>query len=246
MVIGSVVAAFIALLFCLMFVISSESRVTYTWGIVLLPVLGGFGISALIFFYETALQRLRRSVVIAVCVLAVVGFSLGMALVFAYGNPHPLGEASAWWLLTGAIGLGCLAAVLYKLLPHPSGVPEAVDDDAWRRRVAGDLRLRAGMTEERVRSVLAEAEAKAAGKPLREQLGAPESYARRFPRDRRAERNLKLWFWTAMVPLTVFLALAPVAGTGWDWSNLPWYGVAAFAIAATIAVTGWARRLRIR
>lgn len=244
LVIGSVVTAVITVIFFFMFLFGGGGPVTYTWGLVLLPVAVGFGVVGLIAFYEFALQRMRRALVVLLCVLAVAGFSLAMAMLFAYGNPHPLGEASVWWLLVAAIGWVGLTLILDKLMPPPRVESGPVDDDAWRRRLSGDLRLRAGISEAQLKVALAQAEEQAAGGALYQQLGPPEAYARRFPRDRAAERRLQRWFWTAFVVLAAYLALSPVAEAGWAWSELPWYGVAAFLIALAAAVSSWVQHFR--
>lgn len=118
LVVGSLTACLITLLFFVMFLVSAEMTVTYTWGLLLLPVLGGYGVTAGALFYEFAIERMNRGLVIALCALGVIVFSAGMALIFEYGNSRPIGEAPLWWMLTMAIGLGALSVVLNAVLPR--------------------------------------------------------------------------------------------------------------------------------
>lgn len=101
-----------------MFLVSAEMTVTCTWGLLLLPVLGGYGVTAGALFYEFAIERMNRGLVIALCALGVIVFSADMALIFEYGNSRPIGEAPLWWMLTMAIGLGALSVVLNAVLPR--------------------------------------------------------------------------------------------------------------------------------
>ncbi|MDO5618078.1 hypothetical protein [Kocuria sp.] len=106
---GALTAGVVTGLLFAMFLVGGEWRVTYTWGLVLLPVLGGFFVAGLMASHASLKHWLPLWLLNGFTVLAVAGFSIGMAGIFAVGNPHPLGQASVFWMLLMAGALGALA-----------------------------------------------------------------------------------------------------------------------------------------
>ena len=128
--------------------------------------------------------------------------------------------------------------------PAPDGGVAPLDDDEWAHELAGTLRLRMDMGEERVRETVREARAHAAeaGRPLAEEFGSPAQYAARFSRDTAAAARRTAWIFTAF---TVLGAVSVVGGAlegdrfGWPAA---WLG--ACAVVAALRWRDYARARR--
>ena len=94
------------------------------------------------------------------------------------------------------------------------------------RRLAGVLRLRKDLPDARVAEIVRDARVRgaAAGRPLAEELGSPESYAAGFQKDRVAAPRRRAWAVTAFVVIILATRLpGVVAGerpSAWDVAYL--------------------------
>ena len=189
-VLGFTVAAGIAVLFCLVWLLRDGLTTDYTWGLLLAPMLMGVAGVAVMVLWERLLVRVPRLAATLVAGGALLAFVLVLAwwLVEVNAQTH-LFTGSTFWLLTVAPVCAGLAWLAHRLLPAARRPvrepPAALDDDAWARRLAGVLRLRKDLPDARVAEIVRDARARgaAAGRPLAEELGSPESYAAGVQKD---------------------------------------------------------------
>ena len=241
-VLGFTVAAGIAVLFCLVWLLRDGLTTDYTWGLLLAPVLMGVAGVAVMVLWERLLVRVPRLAATLVVGGALLAFVLVLAwwLVEVNAQTH-LFTGSTFWLLAVAPVCAGLAWLAHRLLPaarRPVGEPPAaLDDDAWARRLAGVLRLRKDLPDARVAEIVRDARARgaAAGRPLAEELGSPESYAAGFRKDLVIAPRRRAWAVTALVLLILATRLpGVVAGEGlsaWD--------VAYLLLAVVVLVSEW-------
>ncbi|MBE1539703.1 hypothetical protein [Micrococcus yunnanensis] len=241
-VVGFTVAAGIAVLFCLVWLLRDGLTTDYTWGLLLAPVLMGVAGVAVMVLWERLLVRVPRLAATLVAGGALLAFVLVLAwwLVEVNAQTH-LFTGSTFWLLAVAPVCAGLAWLAHRLLPaarRPVGEPPAaLDDDAWARRLAGVLRLRKDLPDARVAEIVRDARARgaAAGRPLAEELGSPESYAAGVQKDRVIAPRRRAWAVTALVLLILATRLpGVVAGerpSAWD--------VAYLLLAVVVLVSEW-------
>ncbi|WP_114423580.1 hypothetical protein [Nocardioides houyundeii] len=181
--------------------------------------------------WEKTLSRRPLGVAIAATAAVVVGgaFLMASPVIWSIGYRGP--QAGAWHL--GLLVPACALAgkVLDTLLPEKKlptwRTPR--DNDEWLGVLAGVLRLRAEMPEQRVRTIVAEAQGHAveAGSPLQEEFGRPEDYAAQFPVDKRNRTRRQAWGYSAMTLPAVIMALPPDGSwNGWILTLL-WGSLAA-------------------
>lgn len=241
-VVGFTVAAGIAVLFCLVWLLRDGLTTDYTWGLLLAPVLMGVAEVAVMVLWERLLVRVPRLAATLVVGGALLAFVLVLAwwLVEVNAQTH-LFTGSTFWLLAVAPVCAGLAWLAHRLLPAArrpvEEPPAALDDDAWARRLAGVLRLRKDLPDARVAEIVRDARARgaAAGRPLAEELGSPESYAAGFRKDLVIAPRRRAWAVTALVLLILATRLpGVVAGEGlsaWD--------VAYLLLAVVVLVSEW-------
>ncbi|MCV7706093.1 hypothetical protein R0J90_02140 [Micrococcus sp. SIMBA_144] len=141
-VLGFTVAAGIAVLFCLVWLLRDGLTTDYTWGLLLSPVLMSVPGAAVMVLWERLLARVPRlaATLVAVAALLALGLVLAWWLVEVNAQTH-LFTGSTFWLLAVAPVCAGLAWLAHRLLPparRPVGEPPAaLDDDAWARRLAG-------------------------------------------------------------------------------------------------------------
>lgn len=146
------------------------------------------------------------------------GGTVLVALVIWLGRDHLVATASTWYL--GLLMMACVLmgrlfdSVLPEDPPRTWGTPRT--DAEWLGVSAGVLRLRADMTEERVRTIVAEAQSHCAeaDSTLQEEFGRPEDYAAQFPKDEINRLRRNAWAYTALTGLGAILAVLFV--TGWS------------------------------
>ncbi|RNM11964.1 hypothetical protein SAMN04487849_11360 [Micrococcus luteus] len=199
-VLGFTVAAGNAVLFCLVWLLRDGLTTDYTWGLLLAPVLMGLAGVAVMALWERLLVRVPRLAATLVAGGALLAFVLVLAWWLVEVNAQTrLFTGSTFWLLAVAPVCAGLAWLAHRLLPAArrpvEEPPAALDDDAWARRLAGVLRLRKDLPDARVAEIVRDARARgaAAGRPLAEELGSPESYAAGVQKDRVAAPRRRAW-----------------------------------------------------
>lgn len=243
-VVTMVTGTIISLLLLVLLLVQGRWRLDFTWGTLLLPTISALATLGALTLFERVLQHARRLVAAAAgLVVVAVGVAV-LATLFYLGQDQPVFRGSVWWFAAIAAGHAVLAWVLAKVVPdRPQSHADrtATTDDEWERQVAGILRLRVELPEGRVRQHLEEAKAHAAqsGRSLHEEFGAPNSYASRFPRDRGSAERRRLWLYTAVVPVSAYLAFGEVVVSGGDWSLVSWPFVLVLALVIWATVSGW-------
>ena len=172
-VVGFTVAAGIAVLFCLVWLLRDGLTTDYTWGLLLAPVLMGVAGVAVRVLWERLLARVPRLAATLVAGGALLAFVLVLAwwLVEVNAQTH-LFTGSTFWLLAVAPVCAGLAWLAHRLLPAArrpvEEPPAALDDDAWAGhdgsvprgqavRSKATLAVRAGRRRSRGRSPAASA-----------------------------------------------------------------------------------------
>ncbi|MDO5635447.1 MAG: hypothetical protein Q4G34_11355 [Micrococcus sp.] len=114
---------------------------------------------------------------------------------------------------------------------------DAPDDHAWAREIAGLLRVHAGLTDRRVREVVAEARAHAkdSGVRVAEEFGPPASYAARFRTDKNATLRRRAWGFTAIFAVVIVIQVSSAIEDG----TLNWWRVGLIVIMALFTVSAW-------
>lgn len=189
-------------------------------GVVLaFPVILGVSTVAGRIVWERTLARRPMSVAVAAAV-GVVAVALALTvLLVLWGRSSSFAVDNMWPL--GLVALGCIVAGkgFDAVLPRGrAGTHATLGDDEWLRVLAGVLRLRAEMSERRVRTIAAEAQAHAeeAGSSLQDEFGRPEDYASTFAPDQLNRSRRMLWVYAALAVVSMLGALPP----GSDWWNL--------------------------
>jgi hypothetical protein len=149
--------------------------------------------------------------------MAVVAFTV--AALNEWCKAHPWGVHSVWWYVPVAVVCALLSTAWRRWTDTwpPVASPAAVDADEWSRQLAALLRERYWLSDTRVRSIVAEAQAHAAeaGRSLHEEFGRPEEYAAGFVPDLARRSRLTLTFYLTVVALNLFGVLI-----GWSWQSL--------------------------
>ncbi|MGO0576044.1 hypothetical protein [Ornithinimicrobium panacihumi] len=241
--VSAVTAAIISVVLLVALMLGGEWRFDYTWGALLLPTIAALTTVVGLTVFEHTLERARRLLAAGAALLVVAAGVALMTTLFMVGNDHPIGEGSLWWFGVLAMVHAAVAWLFAKVIPDAPrrGIRGPLPDDEWERQVAGILRLRVELPEGRVRQHLEEAKAHAAqsGRSLHEEFGAPNSYASRFPRDRGSAERRRLWLYTAVVPVSAYLAFGEVVVSGGDWSLVSWPFVLVLALVIWATVSGW-------
>lgn len=261
----------IAVLVVTVEVLSGHWTISYTLGNVLLPLLISITAVASFTTFETLLMRTRRLWAIAgALILAVIGGSIILATLI-FGNEHPLFTGSLWWYV-GLAAVHVLATIaIFRYVPDGDEVrarqsvarqdrqgtaavntgtgdaspAEAASDDEWAAQLAGILRLRLAMPENKVRSTIAEARqhAEANGTSLVQEFGPANTYASQLPGSRSGKRLRERWrrtAWMAGIPAFGYLAFEGLQ-YGWEWDNVRWISAFAF-VSSCIVVLGFLRK----
>lgn len=233
-VLASVVAALLSLVLCVLMAVRGEWHIDLTAGVLALPLVSGLTVMTALTTFETVLTR-RPFWLAALLGLVVGAVGVGaLTAAFMLGNPHPVGRVHVTVLLATAVGYAVLAAVLERLLPaaRPRVPAARLTDEEWSRRLAGVLRLRAFLPEERVRVIIAEAQdhAAQAGTGLAAEFGRPEDYAARYLPDVATRSRRRLWLSLALLPV------AALAGFG---DGFTWWGLALVVVAAWLVLDNW-------
>lgn len=241
-VIGGVTAALVTVMVAVVWLVSEGLTTDYTWGLILLPLLGGLTVIGALTTHERMLTRATRPVaVLAALAVVVVGIALTVWLLLGTRD-QVLVSASTFWLGALAIGYAVLATLIDRLLPKAR--PRPAEGRDWEAELAGTLRLRMDLDEARVQEIVREARDHAArsGQSLGEEFGTPASYASRFPQDRLARARRAAWLQTALVPLMAFVAFSGLLDEP-GWAGVSWTGVLLLALSIWLAVGAW-RKVR--
>lgn len=195
------------------------------------PVVVGIVVAAIRTAWSKTLARRPIGVAIALCGgIATTGI-LAIVLLFWVGHAHVTTTTGPWAL--GLLALGCVLAtrILDTLVPRrPTRKhPEPRDDDEWLTVLAGVLRLRAEMSEGRIRTIAAEARAHAVetGSTLQEEFGRPEDYASTFAPDRVNRSRRMVWVYSALAVLAAIGAMPPDVDWWYVGFTLMWIAFAA-------------------
>lgn len=252
LVLGTLVgAASIAVLLFLVRVLGWQWRESYTWPLLLAPVLLAGAGQVVRAVHEHALRAGSQRTAVLAALGALLVLAVGIAAFFLGTRDALVVEASTLGLLVSAAVHATLAIVVGRLWPERDAPPvggDDGDDDTWFGELAAALRQRGDMTDRRVRQVLAETRAHAAesGVPVAEEFGPAAGYAARFPADEPVAARRRAWFTTAVAVVPAGFLVAYVVEEGWRWgtphlSTLLW-----LLLAGGLAVSAWRRVLRSR
>ncbi|WP_104105131.1 hypothetical protein [Nocardioides sp. 616] len=212
-VLGMYLASAFAVVFLLVALVEEGWGLDYDLRLLGFPVAGGVMVMTALTVWEKTLSRRPFGAAAAAGAGILICGSLLVGLLVTWISEHPGPQAGAWHL--GLLVLACALAgkVLDTLLPEkkPPAWRTPRDDEEWLGVLAGVLRLRADMPEQRVRTIVAEAQGHAveAGSTLQEEFGRPEDYAAQFPTDQTNRTRRAAWGYSAMAALWTFLALPP-------------------------------------
>ncbi len=237
-VLGLYLATALALVLLVVGLVQDGWDVESDLGLLALPVLGGLLVTTALATWEKTLARRPVGVAVAAGGGVLLGGSLLTGLLLMWSSEQPWPQAGAWHLVGLVLACALVGKGLDRVLPAQQRPTWRAprDDDEWLAALAGVLRLRADVPEERVRSILAEARAHAseAGSTLAAEFGRPEDYASAFPVDHSSGIRLRAWGLSAMTALSTFLAVPPDGS--WAWALMT-------ALWGSLAVREW-RRLR--
>ncbi|MGP9694318.1 hypothetical protein ACT3TZ_06820 [Brachybacterium sp. AOP25-B2-12] len=242
-----------AVLFAIVFLISRAWDQQLTLAQALAPLALAVATRAVGVAFEAV--RARRSqtagVIAAAGTLAVV--SLACVGVFAVGNGVPLVGTTVLGVLGTAVLWGVLCWIVARVWPElpasaapadsARGAPRD-DDEAWLRDLGQALRRRGDVSDARVGSIQAEAfvHAREAGRPLREEFGAPVAYAASFGTDPLVSSRRTAWWATAVALGVIGFAVWSSADAG----ALNGWGAAWAALTTLAALLAWREVVRHR
>lgn len=231
-------------------VLGWEWRESYTWPLLLAPLLLAGAGQAVRAVHERVLRTASQRAAVLAALGALVVLAVAIAAFFLGTRDALVVEGSTVGLLVSAAVHGTVAAVVGRLWPERAAPPARTgeDDSAWFAELAGALRQRGDMTDRRVQRVLAETRAHAAesGVPVAEEFGRAAEYAARFPADEPVAARRRAWFTTAVAVVPAGFLVSYVVEDGWRWgaphlSSLLW-----LLLAGGLAVSAWRRVLRAR
>lgn len=246
-------AAWIAVLILVVSLLQREWRQTYTWPLLLAPLLLSTAGQVVRGVYErVGRARSQRAAVVA-AVLVLVAAAVVLALFFLGTKDAVVVEASSLWLLASAAVHVVLCIALARLWPEPqrtvTGGPAVRQDDAaWLAELAATLRQRGDMTDRRVEQILAETRAHAteAGTTVADEFGPAAEYAARFPADEPVAVRRRAWFFTALSLVPAALLVTYTVEEGWRWASPHVTALLWLLLAGGTAVASWRRVLRPR
>lgn len=220
-----------------------------------MPLVLGFGISAVPLVFNAVLRRHSFPLAVLVSALAVGIYSGGMGWLLTGLARWPIAETEVLWHLAGAGVWGLLAAAVGAFWPGAvesqrdrtsAEADPSLSDHDWEKQVAAHLRARGDMTDAHVRDILTDAreDASRLGVPLVSTFGAPSQYARRpAPRPGIAARRQALLY-TAVTAIPAWHLVRHVLHDGWIWdAGVFWAGLWLIA-TATAAVLSWRASLQ--
>ncbi|WP_110240262.1 hypothetical protein [Nocardioides gilvus] len=236
-VLGMYAAAGTGVVVLLHSLFNREWQLEYDLGLLGFPVVMGLVTMTVLTVWEKTLSRRSLAVAVAAGTGVVAGGVALLGLLVWLGRDHLIATASPWYVVLLVLACALLGRLFDSLLPEdaPRAWITPRTDDEWLAVLAGVLRLRADMPEERVRTIVAEAQAHCAeaGSTLQEEFGRPEDYAAQFPPDEIASTRRKAWAYTAISGLAVILVLI----------GSKWVGAILMLLWGARAVREW-RRLR--
>lgn len=223
---GLLSGAMVAMALLVALMVRDGSGVDYTIGLLVLPAAIGLMTTTAIAVWGRVLRGYPVGVAAIAAGALVVAGSTAIVGLIAATNDHPGVTASPWWTAVLACTLALLSVLLDRLLPHrvrPTQ-SEPLDDVAWQGRLTGVLRTRAGLPEQRVQSIVAEAAAHAAeaGGSLEQEFGRVDDFAARFRPDRRTieRREAGLYALLAAVGVSMILLELYEGDLSWSWLAL--------------------------
>ncbi|WP_454083677.1 hypothetical protein [Georgenia sp. Marseille-Q6866] len=243
-------AAWIAVLILVVSLVQREWRQTYTWPLLLAPLLlatVGQLVSAV--YERVGRARSQRAAVVAAG-LVLVPAAVVLALFFLGTKDAVVVEASSLWLLVSAAVHVALCVLLARLWPAP--VPRTAvaepGDAGWLAELGATLRQRGDMTDRRVEQILAETRAHAedAGAPVAAEFGPAAEYAARFPADEPVAARRRAWFFSVLSVVPAVLLVGYTLEEGWRWGSPHLSALLWLLLAGGTAVASWRRVLRSR
>lgn len=224
-------SAFFCVAFAVIMAAQGDSPLTWTLGVVLIPLSLGLGTVAALALYGTVLERRGTLIGVISATTCVAAMAAVVAGLNEWSQGHPFGTDTVWWYVPAAVGCALLATSWRRwTATWPATVPPvAQHTDDWSARLAALLRARHSLSDARVATILAEARghAAASGRSVQEEFGAPEEYAARFRPDLARRSRLLAWFYVLLSTMNV---IAIVDGP-------TWYNVGAAFLLAWMAWT---------
>lgn len=210
-VMGMYAAAGVSLVVLLHSLINREWRLEYDLGLLAFPVVMGLVTLTVLTVWEKTLARRSRLVAVAAGGGVVAGGVGILGPLLWLGRDQVIATASLWYVVLLALACALLGKLFDSVLPEgtPRGWRTPRTDAEWLGVLAGVLRLRADMPEDRVRRIVADAQAHCAetGASLQEEFGRPEDYAAQFARDEITRARRKAWAFTALTGLGLVLVV---------------------------------------
>lgn len=237
-VLGMYAAAGISLVVLLHSLVNREWQLEYDLGLLAFPVVAGLVTMTVLTVWEKTLSRRSLPVAVAAGAGVVAGGVAVLGLLVWLGRDQLSATASLWYVVLLTLALGLLGKFFDSVLPEQvtSGWRVPHTDAEWLGVLAGVLRLRADMPEDRVRRIVAEAQSHCseAGSTLQEEFGRPEDYAAQFPQDEITRTRRKAWAYTALTGLGGILVVL---------LDMSWSSVLLTLLWGVSAVREW-RKLR--
>ncbi|MBD8061290.1 hypothetical protein [Oceanitalea stevensii] len=243
-------AAWIAVLILVVSLLQREWRQTYTWPLLLAPLLLATAGQLVRAVYErVGRARSQRAAVVAAG-LVLVPAAVVLALFFLGTRDAVVVEASSLWLLVSAAVHVALCVLLARLWPAPAPRTAVAEpgDAAWFAELGATLRQRGDMTDRRVEQILAETRAHAqdAGTPVAAEFGPAAEYAARFPADEPVAARRRAWFFSALSVVPAALLVGYTLEEGWRWGSPHLSALLWLLLAGGTAVASWRQVLRAR
>lgn len=226
--------SFFSVAFMVTFLLDGRTTLTWTAGLVLLPVGIGVGTAAVGATWDALLRSRGTAAALVGSVAVVASCSIAVATVNEWSKAHPFSTGSTWLYLWVAGVCALLAAALGRWADaRPATTTGISDVDDWSRQVAAILRGSYSLADVRVRTIIGDAHAHAAdaGRTVEEEFGTPEDYAARFVPDVARRRRLEASLWAFM----------GAANSVWLAGDFGWFRAAFIAACLAMAWRLWRR-----
>lgn len=255
-------ATVIVVMLAVLELLSGNWTTSFTLGKILLPTLSALTALLSITVFETLLMRARRLYAVAGALgVTVIGVAL-ITTTFVLGNDHPLFTGPLWWYAGLSAVHALVMIALSRWFPHgddinsrrhaaaadepPAAGSSHLSDEQWVAELSGLLRLRTELSENEVRSTIAEARQHAAGAKtsLVEEFGTAREYASRLPRSMASRRRRRRWNSAAVVLSVVMSGYLGFEGLRdeWAWRSVYWPMATAFVAFSVAGVLSMWRR----
>ncbi len=246
-------AAWIAVLILVVSLVQGEWRQSFTWPLLLAPLLLASASQLVRGVHERVGRRRSQRAAVVAAALVLAAVAVGLAAFFLGTKDAVVLEASTFWLLGSAAAHLTLAVLLARLWPAPqrpaaAGPVVPQGDAAWLAELGATLRQRGDMTDRRVEQILAETRAHAAeaDTPVETEFGPAAEYAARFPADEPVAVRRRAWLYSLISVVPAALLVTYTVEEGWRWGSPHLTALLWLLLAGGMAVAGWRRVLRPR